>query len=107
MLQAFDMSNEAMADAKDRLDSKKYAEAQAAFTSALGMAANADQRGEARRGVTEALLESGDCERSRKLAEETLEDYKELGECFPEAVGGLLCNVKPKTNFPCSITPVA
>jgi len=38
-LQAFDMSNEAMADAKDRLDSKKDAEAQAAFTSARSISA--------------------------------------------------------------------
>jgi hypothetical protein len=38
-LQAFDVFNEAMADAKDRLDSKKYAEAQATFTSALSISA--------------------------------------------------------------------
>jgi len=29
------------------------------------------------------------------------------GECLPEQVGGRRYNVKLKTNFPCSITPVA
>jgi len=75
-LQAFDTFNEAIADGKGRFDSKKYGEAKAAYTSALEMAANAEQRGEARKGLTEALLESGDYEGCRKLAEETLVEYQ-------------------------------
>ena len=75
-LQAFETFTEAIADGKDRFDSKKYGEAKAAYTSALEMAANAEQRGEARKGLTEALLESGDYEGCRKLAEETLVEYQ-------------------------------
>jgi tetratricopeptide (TPR) repeat protein len=74
-LQAFGSFDEAMAEGRTNLDSKVYEEAKGAFTSALELAANPDQRGEARIGLMNALLESGDYEGCRKLAEETLEDY--------------------------------
>ncbi len=76
-LQAFDSFDEAMANAKDKLESKEYPEAETAFKSALEMAANAYQHGEAQIGLMNALLESGDYEVCRKLAVETLEDYKD------------------------------
>ena len=79
-LQAFGSFDEAIADGNSRFDSKKYGEAKAAYTSALEMAANPDQRGDARKGLTNVLLESGDYEGCRNLAEETLVEYRdELG----------------------------
>jgi tetratricopeptide (TPR) repeat protein len=77
-LQAFGSFDEAIADGDSRFDSKKYGEAKAAYTSALEMAANPDQRGEARKGLTNVLLESGDYEGCRKLAEETLVEYRDM-----------------------------
>jgi tetratricopeptide (TPR) repeat protein len=77
-LQAFGSFDEAIADGKGRFDAKKYGEAKAAYTSALEMAADPDQRGEARKGLTNVLLESGDYEGCRKLAEETLVEYRDM-----------------------------
>ena len=77
-LQAFGSFDEAIADGKGMFDAKKYGEAKAAYTSALEMAADPDQRGEARKGLTNVLLESGDYEGCRKLAEETLVEYRDM-----------------------------
>jgi len=83
-LQAFGTFDEAMAEGKTDLDSKGYEEAKGAFTSALELAANSDQCGAARNGLSAALHASRFYEESRKLAEETIEDC-EKAPGWPQA----------------------
>jgi tetratricopeptide (TPR) repeat protein len=70
----YDSFDSAHSQARALFDQKDYSAAQEAFSAALELAVDSDQRGRARVGLGKCLLESQDGDGCRKLAEETLQD---------------------------------
>ena len=74
-LGSYDSFDSAYSSAQSKFKEQDYSAAQEAFAAALELAPDHLQRGRARNGLAECLLESKDGDGCRDLAEETLQDF--------------------------------